>query len=283
MIAIFKSWPGSEAGTAPSQFLKVLVVGRCRVLLALLLSLTGLAHAAAEDSDSVSQKRAVHFQMSYRQSVEKYKTNQNYESSWKLALACFEWAEFATKDSDRSGLAQEGIDAAQKAIRLDPKRGEGYHYLAMNLGQLARTRKLSALKLVDDMEENFLKAIELQPKLDYASPHRSLGLLYRDAPGWPVSVGNKGKARLHLQKAVELCPEFPENHLVLLETYLKAGDFKSATSAVAAAEKCLNDAPKQFSGPDWELSWQDWRARWDKMKEKMASGPKNIRSPKQQA
>jgi tetratricopeptide (TPR) repeat protein len=252
-------------------------------LLAVLLSFSGLTNALAEDSDSLSQKRAVHFQVFYRQLVEKFKTNQNYESSWKLAHACFEWAEFATKDSDRASLAQEGIDAARNATRLDPKGGEGYHYLAMNLGQLARTRKLSALKLVDDMEENFLKAIELQPKLDYASPHRSLGLLYRDAPGWPVSVGNKGKARLHLQKAVELSPEFPENHLSLLETYLKAGDFKSATNALPAVEKCLNNAPKQFSGPDWELSWQDWRARWDKMKEKMASGPKNLRSPKQQA
>ncbi|MDB6031963.1 MAG: hypothetical protein JWM16_2301 [Verrucomicrobiales bacterium] len=237
----------------------------------------------AEESDSVSEKRAAHVQVSYRQSVEKFKTNQNYEASWKLALACFEWAEFANKDSDRASLAQEGIDAARNAIRLNPKGGEGYHYLAINLGQLARTRKLSALKLVEEMEENFLKAIELQPKLDYAGPHRSLGLLYRDAPGWPVSVGNKGKARVHLQTAVELCPEFPENQLSLLETHLKAGDFKSATTAMPSVEKCLNNASKQFAGPEWELSWQDWRARWDKLKEKLASGPKNLRSPKQRA
>jgi hypothetical protein len=259
------------------------VAWRCALLLLGLFSCLGPRAAFAEDLDPLTTKKSAATQELYHQAVKEFRAHQTYDASWKLGQACFEWAEFASKDSERAAIAEEGIDAARAAIRLNPKEGEGYHYLAVNLGQLARTRKLSALKLVEDMEANFLKAIELQPKLDYASPHRSLGLLYRDAPGWPVSVGNKGKARLHLLKAVELCPEFPENQLSLLETYLKAGDFKSAAMTMPAVEKSLTNPAKELTGADWELSWQDWRARWDKMKAKMASESKNLRSPKQRA
>ena len=52
----------------------------------------------------------------------------------------------------------------------------------MNLGQLARTRGLSALKLVDQMEREFTRARDLDEHLDWAGPDRNLGLLYGDAP-----------------------------------------------------------------------------------------------------
>jgi tetratricopeptide (TPR) repeat protein len=230
------------------------------------------------------EKGAARAEQIYHHAQEKFKADsQNAECAWKLAHACFEWAEFAKKDADRAALAEEGIKAARHSIQLSPKGGPGYHYLAMNLGQLARTRKLSALKLVDEMEENFLKAIELEPKLDYASPHRSVGLLYRDAPGWPISVGSKSKARVHLRKAVELYPDFPENQLTLLESLIKWGDYKAATNALPQVEKSMSDAQKKFSSPEWEQSWQDWKPRWEKLREKIVAGPKNLQGPKHRA
>jgi tetratricopeptide (TPR) repeat protein len=237
----------------------------------------------AEQGGGKVAERAARVQQIYSQALKQFKASNDFETAWQMSRACFEWAEFATKDPERARLAQEGIDAARRAIQLRPKAGSGHHYLAMNLGQLARTRKLSALKLVDEMEASFVKATELEPKLDHASPHRSLGLLYREAPGWPISVGNKTKARQHLQKAVELCPEFPENHLALLETYIKLGDTQSISNALPAAEKCLTEAAQKFSGAEWEQSWQDWKARWEEMKEKLVSGGKRLRSPKQRA
>jgi len=194
-----------------------------------------------------------------------------------------EWAEYAKKDADRAALAEEGIKAARRSIQLSPRGGPGYHYLAMNLGQLARTRKLSALKLVDEMEENFLRAVQLEPKLDYASPHRSVGLLYRDAPGWPISVGSKSKARVHLQKAAQLYPDFPENQLTLMESLIKWGDHKAATNALPQLEKTMKDPQKQFSGKEWEQSWQDWKPRWERLREKIVAGPKDLSGPRHRA
>ena len=64
----------------------------------------------------------------------------------------------------------------------------------MNLGQLARTEYLGALTLVKQMEQEFKAAGGLDPQFDHAGPKRNLGLLYRDAPGWPVSIGNPSKS-----------------------------------------------------------------------------------------
>lgn len=283
MIAIFKSlrFRVETLTTNLGKGAKAPLKGMVGLLFAL-LCLSAVPVWAGE-AGQVKENKARRIEQIYNQALKQYKASNDYETAWKAAHACFEWAEFATKDPDRARLAQEGISAARRAVQLNPKGASGYHYLAMNLGQLARTRKLSALKMVDEMEESFLKAAELEPKLDYGGPHRSVGLLYREAPGWPISVGNKGKARQHLQKAAELCPEFPENHIALLETYVKFGDYKAATNALPAAEKCLKEAPSKFSGREWEESWTDWKERWEQMKGKVLSSKVYQSSLRQQA
>ena len=80
------------------------------------------------------------------------------------------------------------------------------------------------------MEHEYLRAIELIPSVEYAGPHRLLGLLYRDAPGWPISIGSKQKSKYHLEQAVKLAPEFPDNQIFLIESYLQWGE-KSAAVA----------------------------------------------------
>src|SRR6266568_4837895 len=103
------------------------------------------------------------------------------EAAWQFARACFDWAEFAAGNAPRAQIAIEGIAACRHAIALNPQLAAPYYYLALNLGQLARTKKLGALKLVEEMETNFKAAIALDPAFDYAGAHRSLGLLYLDA------------------------------------------------------------------------------------------------------
>ena len=108
----------------------------------------------------------------------------------------------------------------------------------MNLGQLARTKGLGALKLVDQMEREFSRARELDEQLDYAGPDRNLGLLYRDAPAIG-SVGSRTRAREHLKRAVELAPQYPENRLNLIEAYLKWGERTGAYRELAGARSSL--------------------------------------------
>ena len=122
--------------------------------------------------------------------------------------------------------------------------------------------------IVDEMEREFKTARDLDAKFDYAGPDRSLGLLYFQAPGWPASIGSKAKARQHLQRAALSAPGYPENHLCLLEAYLKWGDKKSLRRELQLTEGLLPQARKEFTGEAWDQIWVDWDKRWTRIREK---------------
>lgn len=205
----------------------------------------------------------------------------NLTNQIRLAQACFEAVEYATNKAERALLSEQGISAAKAALAQNTNSGPAHYYLGVNLGQLARTRGLSALKLVDRMEEEVLKAAELDPGQDQAGPHRILGLLYRDAPSIG-SVGSRTKARIHLQKAGLLAPDFPENRLNLLESYLDWKDRAGASKELKATEELLPKALQQFSGPEWEAHWLDWDARFKQAKARAEKDPKILKTPREE-
>jgi tetratricopeptide (TPR) repeat protein len=184
----------------------------------------------------------------------------------QLARAAFDWGEYATKDVQRADIAERGIDAARLAIQKQATNGAAHYWLAMNLGQMARAKMLAALLLVREMETEFLQACGLDDRVDHAGPDRSLGILYREAPGWPTSIGNKQKARVHVERAVQLVPDFPENQLTLLESYVRWEDRAAAIRIGAGVEKCLAAARPRLTGEEWAASWADWEKRWKALK-----------------
>lgn len=239
-----------------------------------LLSFHAFAHA-----DESSSRQAEEKFLAARKQFQKEKSN--FDSAWKFGQSCFDWAEFAQSDQQRETIANQGIDACRRAIQQQPKAIAGHYYLAMNLGQLARTKTIGALKLVDQMEVEFKIARDIDAKFDFAGPERNLGLLYRDAPGWPASIGNRSKARLHLERAVKLSPNYPENHLNLLEAYLKWGDKNAAQRAFKALKEIWDAAKKEFSGEPWASSWADWERRLEQIQGKVTDAPKILETPRQ--
>lgn len=116
--------------------------------------------------------------------------------------------------------------------------------------------------MVRQMEDQLIKAAAKQAKLDHGGPDRCLGLLYRDAPGWPISVGDRKKARTRLLKAFAAVPDYPENILVLLETWLKFKDARQLKADLPKGESILRKARKKLTGKEWEALWYDWERRW---------------------
>lgn len=207
-------------------------------------------------------------------------TDKDPETAWQFGRACFDWAEFSTNDTQRAAIAHEGINACENALEIDPDLAAAHYYLAMNQGQLARTMSLGALKLVHQMEDHFQTAQELDPRFDQAGPDRNLGLLYLQAPGWPVSVGNRSKAQRHLGKAVKLAPDFPENRLNLMEAYAQWNKDTLAKREIEAWETNLEAARQKFSGDQWYWQWTDWERRLDELEQQLAKPQPHLRSPK---
>ncbi|MDO8939941.1 MAG: TRAP transporter TatT component family protein [Methylicorpusculum sp.] len=63
---------------------------------------------------------------------------------------------------------------------------------------------LNALNSIEKARKLLLKAIEIDPKTMQGSAYVTLGSLYYQAPGWPISFGDKNKAELFLKKALEI-------------------------------------------------------------------------------
>ena len=241
--------------------------GWCLSLIGLFM---GCGLGFSENTPNFAQRAEKHF----LEARKRFQTNTNeVEAAWQFGRSCFDWADFAKNDAQRESVAGEGIAACRQVIVRDPKSAPGHYYLAMNLGQLAQTKTLGALRIVDEMEREFKIARDLDAKFDYAGPDRGLGLLYSEAPGWPASVGSKSKARQHLQRAAQLAPGYPENHLCLLEAYLKWSDKKNLMRELKITEELLPQARKEFTGAAWEQSWVDWDKRWKRIREK-TSDPK---------
>jgi tetratricopeptide (TPR) repeat protein len=239
---------------------------------ALLIVAAGFLHAET-NTFPVRAERAFN---EARQAVQKDPTNSI--ALIHLARVAFDWAEFARNDEQREEIALQGIAATRAVIARESTNSAAHYWLGMDLGQLARTKTLGALKLVREMENEFHLARNFDAHTDYAGPDRSLAMLYRDAPGWPTSIGNKSKAREHFERAIKLHPEFPDNQLGLLESFQEWGEKNNFARQLPITEKTIAEARARFTGPHWDLSWADWSSRLAKMKrQSTSSGPEMLR------
>jgi len=238
-------------------------------------------HQALAGPPATETQFAAYATKSFQEAGERYqKAPGEAGAAWQFGRACFDLAEFATNNTDRASLADQGIAACRRAIARESNSAPAHYYLGMNLGQLARTKGLAALKLVDQMEREFIRAHDLDERFDCAGPDRNLGLLYLDAPTIG-SIGSRTRAREHLKRAVELAPQYPENRLSLIEAYLKWGERTGANRELQALEEAWPAARTNFVGEAWVASWADWEPRLKKLKKKLEEPSKALGAPRE--
>lgn len=274
MVAILNSWGSKPKKPASfrSNLTFLALLGYC-CLAACLGWVGGFDISAQADTASPlagPAELARHAEKVYLAAKSGYEAQtNNAQAAWQFGKACYDWADFATSNGQREEIAKQGIAVCRALSERDPGSAPGHYYLALNLGQLAQTKKLGALKLVGQMEGEFKTVLGLDPQLDYAGADRGLGLLYLDAPGWPTSIGSKSKARQHLQKALKLAPDFPENQLNLIEAELKWGEKTSAAREMKVLDELWPAAQKKLAGEEWGASWADWTTRREAVRKKL--------------
>ena len=228
-----------------------------RAVQALALALVCAIGFAGQESDFADQAEAA-----YKAAQDVYaKKSSSPQAAIDLARTAFDYGDLAPNDVIREQVANHGIATARAAIAAHTNCVGAHYYLALNTGELARTKMWGALKLLTEMERELKYVIQHDPKYDYAGGHRTIGVLYSEAPGWPTSVGDRKKARFNLEKAVEIAPEFPENHICYMEALVKWKEWKTLTDALADYQSALSKAKEKFTGPDWAYEWYDWGRR----------------------
>jgi len=213
------------------------------------------------DAPDVTQDIRTRVEFAYAAAHTAAQATNSVTNLWHLGRAAFDRAALESRAETKSSFAEVGITASRAALQKDPKSAPAHYYLALCLGELARTRKFSALRLIREMQQEFERARGLDETLDFAGPDRGLGMLYLEAPGWPTSIGDRKKARSHLEQAVKLAGEYPDNHLSLLEALLRAKDARATEAEWAVLESIWPKAREQFSGESWDNDWIDWESR----------------------
>ena len=247
----------------------------CAVVFFCLNLRAGDTNQVSETPAQIKKNFALRMGKAFQESRALFLANTNSATNaWQFGRACFDLAEIATNNAAKAELAEQGIAACRQAVARQPGLAAGHYYLGMTIGQLADTkRNMAALKMVKEMEREFNTMRELDEHFDFAGADRNLGLLYYGAPTM-ISIGSRSKARQHLLRAVELAPEFPENHLNLVETLLRWNDHDDASRALKSMEKAWPDAEKKFTGEAWAMSWLDWEKRLAAARKKIAANPK---------
>ncbi|HNF27300.1 MAG TPA: hypothetical protein PKV80_22690 [Leptospiraceae bacterium] len=142
----------------------------------------------------------------------------------KLSSAYFYKALFETNPKRQKLFYEHGVNYGREAATLNPRAIYGNYWYASNVGMLGICRGIMAsLASIDPMKKSYEIVLKENEGFFFGGPHRALGRLYHMAPGWPISIGSKSKALFHLERAVELGPEFFNNRLFLAELYVDIG------------------------------------------------------------
>ena len=172
---------------------------------------------------------------------------QNSEAAWRLSRAYFYLGNHT--QGEKIPIFDKGQAAARQAIEINPNEVEAHFWLGVNMGRVGEEQGvLNSLFLVGPIKDEMEAAIKIDP--DYAGAYYTLSVLYRKAPGWPLSIGDSDKALEYAKKAVELKSTHHLYYLGLAEAYLSKGKKEKATQVL---EKIL-DMPieKEYIPEDTE-------------------------------
>jgi hypothetical protein len=68
-----------------------------------------------------------------------------------------------------------------------------------------------------------------------------------------------------LERALELAPLYPENHLNLIEARRRWGE-KDLDAALRKLAEVFPAARARYAGEAWQAAWEDWERRWQALR-----------------
>lgn len=132
-------------------------------------------------------------------------------------------------------LAEEAHALAEQSPgRAEPLIWEGI-VLSTQAGSMRGFSMLKAGGVAKSARDRLLEAEKMDPSAMQGSIYTSLGSLYAEAPGWPISFGDKDKARAYLKHALELNPNGIDSNYFWGKFLQGQQEFSAARSAYEKA------------------------------------------------
>ena len=129
-----------------------------------------------------------------------------------------------------------------------PRRAEAWVWHGIVQSTFAGVKGgLGALSLAKGAKKSLETAIDLDPTALAGSAYASLGTLYHKVPGWPIGFGNKGKAQVMLEKALEISPNGIDANYFYGEFLFDEGDYELARQHLELARQAPGRAGRELA------------------------------------
>ncbi len=169
----------------------------------------------------------------------------NYEALWKLARAQVDVAKQllgAENEETRDRLYNDAWIYAAEAVRVDSLDAEGHFMLASVIGRLSRTKGgKERVRFGKEIYNEAAAALELDPQHDGA--HHVLGAWHAEVKrlsgitkffaktflgGGFMGIASWDSATVHLERSVDIRPDFIFHRLELAELYIDLEEYAAA-------------------------------------------------------
>jgi len=141
------------------------------------------------------------------------------------------WAEIQYQQPrENRGKAFKALTEQAGELALAyPHAAEPLVWQAVALASYAQAvRGREGLRAATKARDLLLSAERIDPHALDGAIYITLGRLYFKVPGWPIGFGSKSKARMYLQKALEMNPEAIEANLFYADLLSSQGDYAHA-------------------------------------------------------
>lgn len=129
------------------------------------------------------------------------------------------WLGEMIEDGEALPVLERGLTFAQQATEVAEDNADAHYWFGVLTGRIGEERGiLQSLFMVKDIMAAIDRALELNS--EHAGAHMLASQVYRKAPGWPLSIGDRKKAIEHGLEAVRLDPHKTIHVLNLAEAYL---------------------------------------------------------------
>jgi len=157
----------------------------------------------------------------------------------------------------------KALQVNEKEAAKNPADPETQFWRLSTLGELAHLRKnFWSLRVIRKLEGELNGYVARFPSHAFAGGYRRLGQLYQDAPRF-ISVGSTKKAEECYRRALALAPEFPGNHIALIDLLWQTGRVPEAKEVLANLMKMKGWAERQYGEfepfkVEWETKVKTW-------------------------
>ncbi|MDI1308378.1 MAG: hypothetical protein PSV17_02945 [Methylotenera sp.] len=127
----------------------------------------------------------------------------------QIAVIQHEWAKatYQTPKDAQEDAFKLLIEKAHQVTTANDNAPEAMIWEAISNSGYAKAKGgIGALKFAEKARDLLVESQKVSPNALQGSAYTSLGSLYYKVPGWPVGFGDKKKARMYLEKALQVNP-----------------------------------------------------------------------------